>query len=84
MRLHLVATLARAGHCHALTGAKADQRTVLTDLTELESALTAAGPHTFIADKNEYGQDFEHAPVRISGGARFAEPSSVHAPASVR
>ena len=43
---------------YALTGAKADERTVLADLITTTPAL-AGGGRTIIADKNYYGRDFE-------------------------
>jgi Transposase DDE domain len=59
LRLHLVTTLHGLPIAYALTGAKADERTVLTDLIQTEPALTAAGSRTVIADKNYYGRLFE-------------------------
>jgi Transposase DDE domain len=59
LRLHLVTTLHGLPIAYALTGAKADERAVLTDLIATEPALTAAGPRTLIADKNYYGRTFE-------------------------
>ena len=59
LRLHLVTTLHGLPIAYALTGAKADERTVLTDLIATEPALTAAGPRTLIADKHYYGRAFE-------------------------
>jgi hypothetical protein len=59
LRLHLATTLHGLPIAYAITGAKADERTVLTDLIATEPALTAAGPRTLIADKNYYGRDFE-------------------------
>ena len=59
LRLHLVATLHGLPIAYALTGAKADERTVLTDLIAAAPALTAAGPRTVLADKNYYGRAFE-------------------------
>lgn len=59
LRLHLVTTLHGLPIAYALTGAKADERVVLTDLIATEPALTTAGPRTLIADKNYYGRLFE-------------------------
>jgi hypothetical protein len=58
LRLHLVATVHGLPIAYALTGAKADERTVLTELIEATPALTSGG-RTLIADKNYYGRDFE-------------------------
>ncbi len=58
LRLHLVCTLHGLPVAYALTGAKADERTVLTDLIDTTAAL-AGGGRTIIADKNYYGRDFE-------------------------
>jgi hypothetical protein len=58
LRLHLVCTLHGLPIAYALTGAKADERTVLTDLIGSTPAL-AGGRRTIIADKNYYGKEFE-------------------------
>ncbi len=58
LRLHLVCTLQGLPIAYALTGAKADERTVLADLIVGTPAL-AGGGRTLIADKNSYGRDFE-------------------------
>ena len=58
LRLHLVCTLHGLPIAYALTGAKADERTVLTELIESTPAL-AGGGRTIIADKNYYGRHFE-------------------------
>ena len=58
LRLHLVTTLHGLPVAFALTGAKADERTVLTDLIATTPAL-AGGGRTLIADKNYYGREFE-------------------------
>jgi len=57
LRLHLVATVHGLPIGYALTGAKADERSVLTELIATDPAL--AGGRTVIADKNYYGRDFE-------------------------
>lgn len=59
LRLHLVTTLHGLPIAYALTGAKSDERVVLTDLIATQPALTSAGHRTLIADKNYYGRDFE-------------------------
>jgi hypothetical protein len=58
LRLHLVCTLHGLPIAYALTGAKADERTVLSDLICSTPAL-AGGGRTIIADKNYYGREFE-------------------------
>ena len=58
LRLHLVCTLHGVPIAYALTGAKADERTVLADLIATTPAL-AGGGRTIIADKNYYGREFE-------------------------
>ena len=58
LRLHLVCTLHGLPLGYALTGAKADERSVLTDLIATTPAL-AGGGRTIIADKNYYGREFE-------------------------
>lgn len=58
LRLHLVCTLQGLPIAYALTGAKADERSVLSDLIAATPALSAGG-RTIIADKNYYGRDFE-------------------------
>lgn len=58
LRLHLVCTLHGLPVAYALTGAKADERTVLSDLIDTTPALTGGG-RTIIADKNYYGREFE-------------------------
>ena len=58
-RLHLVATLHGLQVGVELTGAKADERTVLLDiLTDPHLADHRPG-QTLIADKNYYGAEFE-------------------------
>jgi hypothetical protein len=79
LRLHLVATLHGLPIAYALTGAKADERTVLTDLIATEPSLTSIGPRTVIADKNYYGRQFE-ADLATTGltllrKARAGEPT---------
>ncbi len=58
LRLHLVATLHGLPIAYALTGAKADERSVLSNLIDTEQALLG-GRRTLIADKNYYGASFE-------------------------
>lgn len=60
LRLHLVCTLHGLPIAYALTGAKADERTVLSDLIAVTPAL-AGGGRTLIADRNYHGREFESA-----------------------
>ncbi|GHD38002.1 hypothetical protein GCM10007147_46100 [Nocardiopsis kunsanensis] len=60
LRLHLVCTLSGLPIAFALTGAKADERTTLTEIFETEPDLVNQRPNqTLIADKNYFGRDFE-------------------------
>jgi hypothetical protein len=62
LRLHLVFTVHGLPLGWALTGAKADERQVLTDILEGSPLLTTAGQHRpiLIGDKNYYGKAFEN------------------------
>jgi len=68
LRLHLVCTLHGLPVGWALTGAKADERAVLTDILSGTPALadTDRTRLTLIGDKNYYGQDF-HADLATAG-----------------
>lgn len=57
LRLHLITTLHGLPVGWALTGAKADERTVLGDI--LSAMPTIRTGQTLIGDKNYYGRDFE-------------------------
>lgn len=59
LRLHLVCTLQGLPVAWALTGAKADEREVLTALLESTPWLTRDQLQTVIADKAYYGKQFE-------------------------
>ena len=60
LRLHLVCTLHGLPVAFGLTGAKADERQVLLDLLAVEPQLVAARPgQVLIADKHDYGREFE-------------------------
>jgi hypothetical protein len=61
LRLHLVTTVHGLPIAWALTGAKADEREVLTDLLATSPLLTRTRQHnpTLIGDKNYYGRAFE-------------------------
>jgi hypothetical protein len=79
LRLHLIATMHGLPIAFALTGAKADERQTLLDVLGAEPDLITARPgQTLIADKNYYGQDFEHdlsaAGLRLLRPARKGEP----------
>jgi hypothetical protein len=79
LRLHLVCTLHGLPILFALTGAKAVDREVLADLLTVEPELVAARPgQVLVADKNDYGREFEHVlaglGVRLLRPARRGEP----------
>jgi len=59
LRLHLVATLHGLPIAWALTGAKADEREVLTALLDNTEGLHRDAIQMLIADKNYYGKTFE-------------------------
>lgn len=59
LRLHLVATLHGLPLGWALTGAKADERAVLTDIVAGTPALAQRDGLLLIGDKNYYGTVFE-------------------------
>jgi hypothetical protein len=62
LRLHLLATLHGLPVGFALTGAKADERTVLLDILHTNPALSAGRVRqTVIGDKNYFGAEFETA-----------------------
>jgi hypothetical protein len=80
LRLHLVCTLHGLPIAFALTGAKADEREVLTALLAAAPDLLAARPdQTLIGDKNYYGRGFETgmaaAGIRLLRPARKGEPA---------
>ncbi len=59
LRLHLIATVHGLPVAFALTGAKADERTVVLDLLQADPDLGARANQLLIADKNYYGREFE-------------------------
>ena len=61
LRLHLVCTLHGLPVGFALTGAKADERSVLLDILHADPTLTDRQAQIMIADKNYYGAEFEAA-----------------------
>jgi hypothetical protein len=88
LRLHLLCTVGGLPVGAALTGAKADERTVLLDILT-DPALAEHRPgQTLIADKNYFGREFEATLARTGlhllrparkgeaerGGARFFKP----------
>ena len=79
LRLHLVATLHGLPVGFALTGAKADERQVLLDILDADSALVASRPgQIVIGDKNYFGREFEATLARnglhLLRRARKGEP----------
>jgi len=78
LRLHLVATLHGLPIAYALTGAKADERTVLTTLVDTEPALSG-GSRTVIADKNYYGRVFEQH-LKATGFTLLRKPRAGEGP----
>ncbi|WP_435113469.1 IS982 family transposase [Nocardiopsis synnemataformans] len=79
LRLHLVCTLSGLPIAYALTGAKADERTTLLEIFEMDPDLVAQRPGQMLAaDKNYYGRDFERAlagaGLRLLRPARKGEP----------
>jgi DDE family transposase len=79
LRLHLLATLHGLPVGFALTGAKADERTVLLDILHTDPTLTAQRPgQTVIGDKNYFGAEFEttlaEAGLTLLRPARKGEP----------
>jgi Transposase DDE domain len=61
LRLHLLCTLHGLPVGVALTGAKADERTVLLDILHADPTLTDRSRQLMIGDKNYYGREFEAA-----------------------
>lgn len=60
LRLHMLATLHGLPVGFALTGAKADERTVLLDILHTDPTLSAPRPgQIIIGDKNYFGAEFE-------------------------
>jgi hypothetical protein len=60
LRLHMLATLHGLPVGFALTGAKADERTVLLDILHTDPTLSAPRPgQIIIGDKNYFGAQFE-------------------------
>ena len=77
LRLHLVCTLHGLPIAWALTGAKADEREVLTALLATTDLQHRAAIQLLIADKNYYGKAFEadldHAGIDLLRKARKGE-----------
>ena len=79
LRLHLLATLHGLPVGFALTGAKADERTVLLDILHTDPTLSAPRPgQIIIGDKNYFGAEFEttlaEAGLTLLRPARKGEP----------
>lgn len=78
LRLHLVCTLHGLPIAWALTGAKADEREVLTALLASTEGLHRDAVQLLIADKNYYGKAFEaeldDAGIGLLRKARKGEP----------
>lgn len=78
LRLHLVCTLQGLPIAWALTGAKADEREVLTALLANTQGLHRDAIQVLIADKNYYGRAFEaeldDAGIDLLRKARKGEP----------
>jgi hypothetical protein len=79
LRLHLLATLHGLPVGFALTGAKADERTVLLDILHTDPTLGAPRPgQIIIGDKNYFGAEFEttlgEAGLTLLRPARKGEP----------
>jgi hypothetical protein len=79
LRLHMLATLHGLPVGFALTGAKADERTVLLDILHTDPTLSAPRPgQTIIGDKNYFGAEFEttlaEAGLTLLRPARKGEP----------
>jgi Transposase DDE domain len=80
LRLHLICTLHGLPVAFALTGAKADEREVLTAMLAASPDLLASRPgQTLIGDKNYYGRGFQAdmaaAGIRLLRPARKGEPA---------
>lgn len=78
LRLHLVCTLGGLPVGWALTGAKADERTVLTEILMSLPAIGSGARQTLIGDKNYYGAEFEatlaDSGIQLLRPARKGEP----------
>ncbi len=61
LRLHLLCTVQGLPISFALSGAKADERTVVMDMLHADPTLTARGTQILIGDKNYFGRQFEKA-----------------------
>lgn len=78
LRLHLLCTLHGLPVGFALTGAKADERSVLLDILHADPTLTDRGAQIMIGDKNYFGAEFEatlpEAGITLLRPARTREP----------
>lgn len=73
LRLHMIATVHGLPIAFAITGAKADERTVVTDLLATDPALAARVNPLLIGDKNYFGRQFEA--TLEQGGITLLRPS---------
>lgn len=73
LRLHLIATTHGLPVAFAITGAKADERTVVLDLLETDPHLSAREHPLLLADKNYFGRDFEAS--LAEGGIELLRPA---------
>jgi hypothetical protein len=78
LRLHLLCTLHGLPVGFALTGAKADERSVLLDILHADPSLTDRPRQIMIGDKNYFGAEFEaalpQAGIDLLRPARKGEP----------
>jgi hypothetical protein len=78
LRLHLLCTVHGLPVGFALTGAKADERSVLLDILQADPTLTTRTHQVMIGDKNYFGADFEaalpEAGIDLLRPARKGEP----------
>jgi len=79
LRLHLLCTLHGLPVGFALTGAKADERTVLLDILDDPALLAGRTSQIVIGDKNYYGHGFETA--LATGGLILLRPPRKGEPA---
>jgi hypothetical protein len=85
LRLHLVCTLHGLPIAFALAGAKADERTTVLAMFDLDPELVTTRPgQTLIGDKNYFGRDFERRleelQIRLLRPARKGEAERTGSP----
>ncbi|QGH70236.1 IS982 family transposase [Pseudactinotalea sp. HY158] len=59
LRLHMIATVHGLPIAFAITGAKADERTVVLELLQTDQSLAGRARSILIGDKNYFGHQFE-------------------------